>query len=75
MRKKADADSPVGGTISSKQNMKPADPNGRTPFGDLTNIQMSGTINFFLLVLNKLFHKYPLSFWIVLFFLEDVPDH
>jgi hypothetical protein len=62
MRKKADADSSDGGTISSKQNMKPADPNGRTPFGDLTNIQMSGTINFFLLVLNKLFHKYPLHF-------------
>jgi hypothetical protein len=26
-------------------------------------------------VLNKLFHKYALSFWIVFFFLEDVTDH
>jgi hypothetical protein len=45
------------------------------PFGDLTNIQMSGIIDFFFLVFNKLFHKCPLSFWIVFFFLVDVSDH
>jgi hypothetical protein len=55
--------------------MKAADPNARTSFGDLTNIQMSGIIDYFLLFFNKLFHKYPLSFWIVLFFLEDVADY
>jgi hypothetical protein len=55
--------------------MKPADPNAQMPFGDLTNIQMLGIINCFLLVFNKLFHKYPLSFWIIFFFLEDVADH
>jgi hypothetical protein len=55
--------------------MKPLDPNTRTPFGDLTNIQMLGIIDCFLLFFNKLFHKYPLSFWIVFFFLEDVADH
>jgi hypothetical protein len=55
--------------------MKPADPNARMPFGDLTNIQMLGIIDCFLLVFNKLFHKYPLSFWIIFFFLEDVTDH
>jgi hypothetical protein len=55
--------------------MKPTDPNARTSFGDLTNIQMSDIIDCFFLVFNKLFHKYPLSFWIVFFFLEDVGDH
>jgi hypothetical protein len=55
--------------------MKLADPNARTSFGDLTNIQMSGIIDFFFLVFNKLFHKYPISFWIDFFFLEDVGDH
>jgi hypothetical protein len=55
--------------------MKPADPNAQMPFGDLTNIQMLGIIDCFLLVFNKLFHNYPLSFWIIFFFLEDVTDH
>jgi hypothetical protein len=30
-----------------QKKMKPADPNARTSFGDLTNIQMSGIIDFF----------------------------
>jgi hypothetical protein len=55
--------------------MKLANPNARMPFDDLTNIQMSGIIDCFLLFFNKLFHKYPLLFWIVFFFLEDVTDH
>jgi hypothetical protein len=46
-RKKTDADSSQGGTISSKK-MKPADPIAQTPFDDLTNIQMSGIIDCFL---------------------------
>jgi hypothetical protein len=45
-----------------------------TPFGDLTNIQMSGIIYCFLVLFNKLFHGHPLSFWIVLCFLDDVAD-
>jgi hypothetical protein len=58
-----------------REKMKPTDPNTRTLFDDLTSIQMSGIIDCFLLFLNKLFHKYPLSFWIAFFFLEDVTDH
>jgi hypothetical protein len=44
-----------------------------TPFGDLTNIQMSGVIDCFLVLCNRLFHEYPL-FWIVLCFLDNVAD-
>jgi hypothetical protein len=55
--------------------MKDADPIARTPFGDLTNIQMSGIIDCFLLLFNKLFHEYPLSFFIVFYFLDDVADN
>jgi hypothetical protein len=36
---------------------------------------MSGIINCFLLLFNKLFHEYPLSSWIVLCFLDDVTDN
>jgi hypothetical protein len=52
--------------------MKPVNPIARTSFGDLTNIQMLGIIDCFLVLFNKLFHEYPLSFWIVLCFLDDV---
>jgi hypothetical protein len=45
-----------------------------TLFGDLTNIQMPGIIDCFLVLCNKLFHEYPPSFWIVLCFLDDVAD-
>jgi hypothetical protein len=55
--------------------MQPADHIARTPFGILTNIQMSGIIDCFLVLFNKLFHEYPLSFWIVLCFLDDVIDN
>jgi hypothetical protein len=55
--------------------MQPADHIARTPFGILTNIQMSGIIDCFLVLFNKLFHEYPLSFWIVLCFLDDVVDN
>jgi hypothetical protein len=54
--------------------MQPAVHIAGTPFDDLTNIQMSGIINCFLVVCNKLFHEYPLSFLIVLFFLDDATD-
>jgi hypothetical protein len=59
--------------ISSKQ--KKCSHISRTPFGDLTNIQMSGIIDCFLVLFNKLFHEYPLSFWIVLCFLDDIIDN
>jgi hypothetical protein len=36
---------------------------------------MSGIIDCFLVLCNKLFHEYPLSFWIVLCFLDDVVDN
>jgi hypothetical protein len=36
---------------------------------------MSAIIDCFLVLFNKLFHKYPLSFWIVLCFLDDVVDN
>jgi hypothetical protein len=36
---------------------------------------MSGIIGCFLVLFNKIFHKYPLSFWIVLCFLDDVVDN
>jgi hypothetical protein len=55
--------------------MKPADPIARTPFGNSTNNQMSGLIDFFLLLFNKLFHKFPLSFWIVFYILDDVTNN
>jgi hypothetical protein len=55
--------------------MQPADHIAQTPFGDLTNIQMSGIIDCFSVLFNKLFHEYPLSFWIVLCFLDDVTDN
>jgi hypothetical protein len=55
--------------------MQLADHIARTPFGDLTNFQMSGIIDCFLILFNKLFHEYPLSFWIVLCFLDDVIDN
>jgi hypothetical protein len=42
--------------------MKPTHPIARTLFGDFTNIQMSCIIDCFLLLFNKLFHEYPLSF-------------
>jgi hypothetical protein len=52
--------------------MKPVNPIARTSFGDLTNIQMLGIIDCFLVLFNKFFYEYPLSFWIVLCFLDDV---
>jgi hypothetical protein len=55
--------------------MQPMDHIARTPFDDLTNIKMLGIIDCFLVLLNKLFHEYPLSFWIVLCFLDDVTDN
>jgi hypothetical protein len=55
--------------------MQPADHIAWTPFGDLTNIQMLGIIDCFLVLFSKLFHEYPLSFWIVLCFLDDVADN
>jgi hypothetical protein len=55
--------------------MQPADHIAPRPFGDLTNIQMSGIIDYFLVLFNKLFHEYPPSFWIVLCFLDDVADN
>jgi hypothetical protein len=55
--------------------LKPAYPNARMPFGDLTIIQMPGIMDFFFLVFNKLFHMCPLLFWIVFFILEDVDDY
>jgi hypothetical protein len=61
--------------IVKTKKMQPADHIARTPFGDLTNIQMSGIIDCFLILFNKLFHEYPLSFWIVLCFLDDVIDN
>jgi hypothetical protein len=54
--------------------MQPAVHIARTPFGNLTNIQMPGIIDCFLVLCNKLFHEYPLSFWIVLCFLDNVAD-
>jgi hypothetical protein len=36
---------------------------------------MSSIIGCFLLLCNKLFHDYPLSFWIVLYFLDDVANN
>jgi hypothetical protein len=47
----------------------------RTPFVELTNIQMSGIIDCFLGFFNKLFHEYPLSVWVVSCFLDDVADN
>jgi hypothetical protein len=44
--------------------MKLADQIAQMPFGDLTNIHMSG-----------IFHKYPLSFCIFFYFLDDVADN
>jgi hypothetical protein len=55
--------------------MQPADHIARIPFSDLTNIQILGIIDCFLVLFNKLFHEYPLSFWIVLCFLDDVIDN
>ena len=55
--------------------MKPVDHIVQKPFGDLTNIQMSGIIDCFLVLFNKLFHEYPLPFWIILCFLDDVIDN
>jgi hypothetical protein len=55
--------------------MQPADHIAQTPFGGLTNIQMSSIIDCFLVLFNKLFHEYSLSFWIVLCFLDDVADN
>jgi hypothetical protein len=55
--------------------MKPADPIARKPFGNVTNIQMSGIKDCFIVLFNKLFHEYPLSFWLVLCFLDDVADN
>jgi hypothetical protein len=36
---------------------------------------MPGIIDCFLVLFNKLFHKYRLSFWIVLCFLDDITDN
>jgi hypothetical protein len=55
--------------------MKLEDAIAQTPFCDLTNIEMSGIIDCFLVLFNKLFHEYPLSFWIILCFLDDVTDN
>jgi hypothetical protein len=55
--------------------MQSTDHIAQTPFDELTNIQMSSIINCFLVLFNKLFHEYPLSFWIVLCFLDDVTDN
>jgi hypothetical protein len=74
IRKKADTDSSQGGTILSKK-MKPANQIGRTPFGDLTNIQLSGIIYCLLSLLNKDSDEYPLSCWIVLCLLDDITDN
>jgi hypothetical protein len=48
---------------------------GQTPFGNLTNIQLSGIIYFLLQLLNKDSDEYPISSWIVLCFLDDVTDN
>jgi hypothetical protein len=55
--------------------MKLADQIGQTPFGDLTNIHMSGIIYCLLSLLNKDSDEYPLSCWIVLCLLDNVPDN
>jgi hypothetical protein len=55
--------------------MKPADQIGRTPFGDLTNIQLLGIIYCLLSLLNKDFDEYPLSCWTVFCLLDDVTDN
>jgi hypothetical protein len=55
--------------------MKPVDQIDRTPFGDLTNIQLPGIIYFLLSLLNKDSDEYTLSCWIALCLLVDVTDN
>jgi hypothetical protein len=55
--------------------MQPVDHIAQRPFGNLTNIRMLGIIDCFLVLCNKLFHEYPLLFFIVLYFLDDVVDN
>jgi hypothetical protein len=55
--------------------MKQADQISRTPFGNITNIQLSCVIYCLLSLLNKDSDECPLSCWIVLCLLDDIAEN